>query len=86
VNPLGEEKWRQLIKDIVDDKYGEDGPNAFQSKQELRDTVEKYCRYDASHLVFRKAASLEKIAYTYGYPMDKWDVSQLEVVDGQFIS
>jgi hypothetical protein len=27
--------WRQLIKDIIDAKCGQDGPKAFQSKQEL---------------------------------------------------
>jgi hypothetical protein len=33
--------WRQRIKDIVDAKYGQDRPKAFQSNQELRDAVVK---------------------------------------------
>jgi surface protein len=68
--------WRQLIKDIIDAKCGQHGPKAFQSKRELRKAVEKYCKYEA--------ASMEEIACTYGYPMDKWDVSQLEDMSGLF--
>jgi hypothetical protein len=61
--------WRQLCKKTIDDKCGHHGPKAFQSKQELRDVVKKYCNYDAG--------SMEEIACTYGYPIDKWNVSQI---------
>jgi surface protein len=82
--------WRQLIIDIIDAKYCQDGRKAFQSKQELKDVVTKYCkckkRRGASHRVYCLfgATSMGEIAFTYGYPMDKWDVSQLEDMSGLF--
>jgi hypothetical protein len=44
--------------------------NLFQSKQELREAVIKYCEY--------KAVATQDIACTNGYPIDRWDVSQIE--------
>jgi hypothetical protein len=51
-------------------RYHQDGPKAFQSNQELRDAVRRYSEYDA--------AGMEEIACTYGYPIDRWNVSQVE--------
>jgi surface protein len=62
--------WRQLCKKTIDDKCDPNGPKPFQSNQELRDAVEKYCEYEAG--------SMEEIASTYGYPIDKWNVSQIK--------
>jgi surface protein len=62
--------WRKLCQRTIDAKCGQDGTKAFQSKQELRGAVFKYCKH--------KATSMEEIACTYGYPIDKWDVSQVE--------
>jgi Mycoplasma protein of unknown function, DUF285 len=62
--------WRQLCKKTIDDKCSPNGPKAFQSKQELRDAVVKYCKYEAE--------SMEEIACIYGYPIDKSNVSQVE--------
>ena len=43
---------------------------AFHSNQELRKAVHTYCRRNESQ-------SLENVVSTYGYPIDKWDVSQV---------
>jgi hypothetical protein len=60
--------WQNLCKKTIVDKCGPTGPEAFQSNQELKDAVKKYC----------EAGAMEEIACTYGYPIDKWDVSQVE--------
>jgi surface protein len=70
--------WRQFCKKTIDDKCGNNGPKPFQSKQELVDAVEKYCKYEAE--------AMEEIACTYGYPMDKWNVSQVEDMSNVFRS
>jgi hypothetical protein len=62
--------WRQLTKAIIGAKCGQYGPMAFLSKQKLREGAETYCKSEA--------ASMEKIACTTGYPLDKWDVSRVE--------
>jgi hypothetical protein len=46
--------WRNLCKKAIDEKCGDNGPKAFQSKKELKDEVRKYCKYEA--------ASMEEIA------------------------
>jgi hypothetical protein len=51
------------------------GPRAFQSKEELKRALRKYC---AAH-------NVDDIARTYGYPIDKWDVSQLQDMSGLFV-
>jgi Mycoplasma protein of unknown function, DUF285 len=68
--------WRQLCEKTIDDKCGHNGPKAFQSNQELRDAVENYCMYEVG--------SMEEIACTYGYPIDKWNVSQVEDMSSIF--
>jgi surface protein len=60
--------WRKLSKLTIRNKCC-GRSKAFQSKQELKDAITKYCRYEA--------ASMEEIAGTYGYPMDNWDVSEM---------
>jgi surface protein len=69
--------WRKLIKETIDAKCGQDRPKTFQSNKELRIAVERYCKYEA--------ASMEEIACTYGYPMDKWDVSHLQDMSCVFV-
>jgi Mycoplasma protein of unknown function, DUF285 len=68
--------WMNRCKKIIDAKCGDNGPKAFQSNQELRDAVEKYCHYNATEM--------EEIACTYGYPMDKWDVAQIQDMSSLF--
>jgi hypothetical protein len=55
--------WQKLCEDTIHAKCGEHGPKPFQSKQELKDAVEKYCT--------QTATDTEQIACTYGYPIDK---------------
>jgi surface protein len=62
--------WRKRCHDTIDAMCRQSGPTAFQSKEELRLAIETYCKYEA--------ASMEEIACTYGYPIDKWDVSHVQ--------
>jgi hypothetical protein len=71
--------WQKLCKKTIYDKCDgghHDGPKSFQSNQELRNAVMKYCNYDA--------ADMEEITCTYGYPIDRWDVSQIEDMSDVF--
>jgi hypothetical protein len=61
--------WRKLCKRTILAKCGQDGPKAFESTEQLRAVVEKYCKYETE--------SMEDIACSYGYPINKWDVSQI---------
>jgi hypothetical protein len=54
--------WRKISKKAIPRK-------AFQSKEELKVAIWKYCRCED--------ASMEEIAGTKGYPIDNWDVSQV---------
>jgi surface protein len=63
--------WRKLCRKTIEAKCVPNGPKAFQSKKELEKAVGRYCRYDYD------AKAMEEIACTYGYPIDKWDVSQI---------
>jgi surface protein len=69
-------RWRKLCRKTIDAKCGQDGPKAFQSNEELKAAVKKYCNYEA--------ANIEEIACTFGYPMDKWDVSHVLDMSGVF--
>jgi hypothetical protein len=75
-NERVDKTWRKLCKKTVQNKCNPHGTKRFQSKLELRDAVDKYCKYDA--------VSMEYIACTYGYPIDRWDVSQIESMSGLF--
>jgi surface protein len=70
--------WRKLCRKAIYGKCGPNGPIAFQSRRELRDTVKKYCNYDL--------LAMEEIACFYGYPINKWDVSQVEDMSHVFES
>jgi surface protein len=48
----------------------------FYGKWTLKDAVEKYCRYQKD--------DINEIALTYGYPINKWDVSQVVDFGGLF--
>eukprot|EP00978_Attheya_sp_CCMP212_P012274 scaffold30483_cov52-Attheya_sp.AAC.4 len=45
-------------------------PKAFQSTRELKETVDKYLKYNL--------VDAEEFAQTYGWPIDSWDVSNVE--------
>jgi surface protein len=68
--------WRKLCRKTIQGKCRPIGPKAFHSNLELRSTVFKYCKYDA--------AAMEEIACTYGYPIDKWNVTQVQDMSAVF--
>jgi surface protein len=56
---------------------------AFSTNQQLRQAVQKYCRYDEATESYssqhqNNPQDAEEMAQTYGYPIDKWDVSNLQ--------
>jgi hypothetical protein len=61
-------EWKNLCTKAIDNKCGEDGPHPIETNDELVYAIEKYCKYEAT--------LMEEIACIYGYPIDKWDVSQ----------
>jgi surface protein len=69
--------WRKLCKQTIKNKCSPNGPKPFQSNQELREAVKKYCKYDA--------VSMEEIACTYGYPINNWDVSHIDDMSKVFL-
>eukprot|EP00978_Attheya_sp_CCMP212_P012761 scaffold31898_cov47-Attheya_sp.AAC.1 len=60
--------WQRLFTEAVDRKASRT-PRPFQSRQELRGAVNKYVKYDPD--------DAEEFASTYGWPIDKWDVSNV---------
>ena len=63
------QKWKDICSKAISNKCQEP-KKAFHSNQELRKAVHTYCRRNESQ-------SLENVVSTYGYPIDKWDVSQV---------
>uniref|UniRef100_A0A7S2XHU2 BspA family leucine-rich repeat surface protein n=1 Tax=Attheya septentrionalis TaxID=420275 RepID=A0A7S2XHU2_9STRA len=63
---------KRLFTEAVDRRARSthDSPRAFQSNQELRDAVNKYEKYEPD--------DAEEFATTYGWPIDKWDVSNVD--------
>jgi hypothetical protein len=68
--------WWILCKTTTHGKCGPNGPKAFQSNKELGDAVINYCEYEAK--------AMEEISCTYGYPIDKWNVSQVKDMSCMF--
>eukprot|EP00978_Attheya_sp_CCMP212_P034361 scaffold143676_cov48-Attheya_sp.AAC.1 len=59
--------WRELCTTAID-KKAPIPRTAFETNDELRAAVKKYTMY--------KADDADEFASTYGWPMDKWDVSR----------
>jgi surface protein len=80
--------WRVHCTESIDAKQTSATRKAFSTSQELRQAVRQYCGYNqatrscSSQLFTPKDA--EEIAQTYGYPINKWDVSKLNDFDGIF--
>jgi surface protein len=74
--------WRALCKNTIRNKYC-GSSKAFQSNEELKDAVKKYCRYKRRPICKYRQA-MEEIACTSGYPMDTWDVSQITDMSSLF--
>lgn len=71
--------WRGCCKRAIHAKLEPNGtgkPRPFETKKELKDAVDKYCMKDPKHM--------DAIAATYGYPIDKWNVSQITDMSGLF--
>jgi hypothetical protein len=73
-------RWRKLCKTAIRNKCC-GSPKAFQSKQELTDTIWKYYRCQRRNWT---RETMEEIACTYGYPIDSWDVSQVTDMSNLF--
>eukprot|EP00978_Attheya_sp_CCMP212_P015633 scaffold40295_cov46-Attheya_sp.AAC.1 len=59
--------WQRLFTDTIEQKAPT--PKAFEFNQELRSAVEKYAEYNPD--------DAEYFATTYGWPIGRWDVSNV---------
>eukprot|EP00978_Attheya_sp_CCMP212_P043326 scaffold280680_cov60-Attheya_sp.AAC.2 len=66
--------WQRRFTETVDQKAPT--PRPFQSGQELRDAVNKYVQYDPD--------DADEFATTYGWPIDRWNVSCVDDFRGTF--
>jgi hypothetical protein len=58
---------------------------AFSTRDELRQAVLKYCGYNTRTCYYSDdPQDAEEFAKTYGYPINKWDVSSLQDFSGVF--
>eukprot|EP00978_Attheya_sp_CCMP212_P030478 scaffold112173_cov56-Attheya_sp.AAC.2 len=62
------QSWKLLGTHMIDQKVST--PQAFQSHDELKRTVNKYMKGNA--------ADAEEIGTAYGLPIGRWDVSNVE--------
>jgi surface protein len=74
-------EWKQLCTNAIDAKRTKTTQKTLQTKDELLDAVKIYCGYNqntrqCTELCSRKDA--EEIATTYGWPINKWDVSNVQ--------
>jgi F-box-like len=71
--------WKQLCTDAIDSKRTTQ--KAFSTSDEIQATVKKYCGYHEKSRWYSQLCSredAEEIATTYGWPMNKWDVSNIQ--------
>eukprot|EP00978_Attheya_sp_CCMP212_P040676 scaffold224851_cov52-Attheya_sp.AAC.1 len=66
--------WRVILTNTIRQKAPT--PKPFPSKRELKEAVEKYSEYNL--------VDAEEFAQTYGWPIDRWDVSHVEDFRGLF--
>jgi surface protein len=74
-------EWQQRCTDAIDAKRTKTTQKTFQTKDELQATVKKYCGYNKDTGEYSQRCSredAEEIASTYGFPINKWDVSNLQ--------
>eukprot|EP00978_Attheya_sp_CCMP212_P001445 scaffold3023_cov50-Attheya_sp.AAC.1 len=60
--------WLLLFTNTVNEKAST--PRAFESREELQEAVKKYTKYNL--------VDAEEFATTYGWPIGRWDVSNIE--------
>jgi surface protein len=66
--------WRAHCIMVIDSKVEKGGPRALESKEELKNTVDKY---GSMKNFGTSPKNMEDIACKYGYPIDKWNVSKI---------
>jgi surface protein len=69
--------WRDFCTVAIDAKRTPTTRKAFSTNQELRQAVETYC-WEFHGPPAADPEDMETIAQTYGYPINKWDVSTLQ--------
>ena len=60
--------WQLLFTDAIHQKAST--PKAFQSRAELKEAVDKYVKYNV--------VDAQEFATTYGWPIGRWDVSNIQ--------
>jgi surface protein len=60
--------WKEILTNTIVQKSSP--PKPFQSRTELKEAVDKYLEYNI--------VDAEEFAQTYGWPIDRWDVSHVE--------
>jgi surface protein len=72
--------WRDACTEAIDAKQTLALKKVFSTNEELRQAVEKYCGYDEATDSYSQCTphDAEEIVQTYGYPMNKWNVSTLQ--------
>jgi hypothetical protein len=73
--------WKQLCTDTIDAKRSDATKQVFTTNTELRAAVATYCGYysdEDSYSDLSTPDDAEKLAKTYGWPINKWDVSNLQ--------
>jgi surface protein len=68
--------WRYACTEAIDNKQ----TKAFSTNEELRQAVKKYCGCNKRYRSYThcRPQDAEEFAQTYGYPINKWDVSNLQ--------
>jgi surface protein len=75
--------WRDTCTGAIDAKQ----TKAFSTKQELRQAVLTYCGYNEATQRYHQHCDpqdAEEFAQTYGYPINKWDVSCVQDLSKTF--
>jgi surface protein len=67
--------WQLLFTNTIHAKAST--PKAFQSRAELKEAVDKYTMYNP--------VDAEEFAETYGWPIGRWDVSNIQDFSGMFL-
>jgi surface protein len=73
--------WKQLCNDAIDAKRTETIQKAFSTNHELVVAVRKYCGFNEDTYEYSQVCSpedAEEIATTYGWPINSWDVSNVQ--------
>eukprot|EP00978_Attheya_sp_CCMP212_P046794 scaffold412006_cov51-Attheya_sp.AAC.1 len=61
--------WERICTGVID-RMAPAPRTTFETREELKTAVKRYSKYDAS--------DADVFATTYGWPIDKWDVSRVQ--------